>query len=46
MSEPAWLEGYEMTRPLGDGRYLGLIRLTFGRARVAVLTEGGPGEHW
>lgn len=46
-SLPAWAVGYWAVRPLDDDvHWLALMPLTSGRARVAVCTPGGPGEHW
>ena len=46
MTIPPTLEGYEAVRPLGDGLWLCLGRLTLGRMRVIVGDEWTAGEHW
>lgn len=40
MSEPWWIEGYELARPLdNNGQWLVAFRLAESRGRVAVATE-------
>ncbi len=40
-----WIDSYEMIRPLGEGKYLVIWDLIFGK-RIAVATREGVGEHW
>lgn len=40
-----WMESYDMIRPLGEGKYLVIWDLIFGK-RIAVATAEALGEHW
>jgi hypothetical protein len=42
----AWAKGYDAVKPIGDGKWLALIPLLFGRKRIAVCTPEATGEHW
>ena len=44
---PWWIEGYEVFRPLDDGRWLTLVPLTYGRGRIGLWTATGASlDQW
>jgi len=40
-----WMDSYDFIRPLGDGKYLVIGDLIFGK-RIAIATPDSLGEHW